>query len=387
MSAAPPDGDPPKPRLVDDGAAAAVEDEDSLDPQPTAADGSVAIGMDAEPAPPAARRDRARARGARPPRDRAEIVADLAREMALTAEKLVRDEASVADMKLLNAALKELRYAFRVFADYRGIRKVSTFGSARTPPEHPSYRQAHEFSRRLADLGYMVITGAGGGIMRACNEGSGRERSFGINIRLPFEQAPNEFIHRDPKLVNFKYFFTRKLLFVKEADAVAVFPGGFGTHDEGFESLTLLQTGKSKIVPVVFVDAPGGHYWKTWRDYVEDHLLKENLISPADMRFFKVTDDLDEAIAEITGFYRRYHSSRYVRDRLVIRVTEPLSDAKLVALNQEFADIVIGDPIVQTSALPEEAGEPEIAELPRLVFEFGRRHFGRLRMLIDAVNS
>jgi len=369
-------------RAAADGAA---EEDESLEPQPTADDGSVAIGMDAEPAPPGA--GRPRARGQRPTRDRAAIVDEIAREMALTVEKLAREEASVADMKLLNAALKELRHAFRVFAGYRDIRKVSTFGSARTPPEHPAYRQAHEFSRRLADLGYMVITGAGGGIMRACNEGSGRDRSFGINIRLPFEQAPNEFIHRDPKLVNFKYFFTRKLMLVKEADAIALFPGGFGTHDEGFESLTLLQTGKSKLVPVVFIDAPGGHYWKTWRDYVDAHLLQENLISPADMRLFKVTDDLDEAIAEITGFYRRYHSSRYVRQRLVLRLTERLSDARLAALNEEFADIVVGDPIVQTSALPEEAGEPEIAELPRLVFEFGRRHFGRLRMLIDAVNS
>jgi hypothetical protein len=307
--------------------------------------------------------------------------------MASTAQKLLRDQVGVADMKLLNAALKELRYAFRVFASYRDIRKVSTFGSARTPPEHPAYRQAHEFSRRLADLGYMVITGAGGGIMRACQEGSGRARSFGINIRLPFEQAPNEFIHRDPKLVNFKYFFTRKLMFVKEADAIALFPGGFGTHDEGFESLTLLQTGKSKLVPVVFIDAPGGHYWRTWRDYVERHLLMEDLISPADMRLFKVTDDLDEAIAEITGFYRRYHSSRYVRNQLVIRLSEPLPPGRLESINEEFADIVIGDPIVQTSALPEEAGEPEIADLPRLVFTFGRRHFGRLRMLIDALNA
>jgi uncharacterized protein (TIGR00730 family) len=274
-----------------------------------------------------------------------------------------------------------------VFADYRGIRKVSTFGSARTPPDDPAYRQAHEFARRLADQGYMVITGAGGGIMRACQEGSGRERSFGINIRLPFEQAPNEFIHRDPKLVNFKYFFTRKLMFVKEADAIALFPGGFGTHDEGFESLTLLQTGKSKLVPVVFVDAPGGTYWQTWRDYVVDHLLKPSLISPADMRLFKITDDLDEAISEITRFYRRYHSSRYVGQLLVLRLTEPLSEARLAALNQEFADIVLGDPIVQSAALPEEAGEPEIAQLPRLVFEFGRRHFGRLRMLIDEINA
>jgi len=350
-----------------------------------AADEPVTIGMETESAPAAvvpARGTRARAL-----RSREEIVAELAAEMAATAQKLVHDQVGVADMKLLNAALKELRYAFRVFAGFRDIRKVSTFGSARTPPEHPAYRQAHEFSRRLADLGYMVITGAGGGIMRACQEGSGRERSFGINIRLPFEQAPNEFIHRDPKLVNFKYFFTRKLMFVKEADAIALFPGGFGTHDEGFESLTLLQTGKSKLVPVVFIDAPGGHYWRTWRDYVERHLLLEDLISPADMRLFKVTDDLDEAIAEITGFYRRYHSSRYVRNQLVIRLAEPLPPGRLDAINEEFADIVVGDPMVQTSALPEEAGEPEIADLPRLVFQFGRRHFGRLRMLIDALNA
>jgi len=358
----------------------------ALEPQPIAADGSVAIGMDAEPAPPP-RSGRAR-KAPREPLSHAALVAELASGIAFTAEKLVRDDTGVADMKLLNAALKELRYAFRVFARYRGIRKVSTFGSARTPADHPAYRQAHEFARRIADEhGFMVITGAGGGIMRACNEGSGRERSFGINIRLPFEQAPNEFIYRDPKLVNFKYFFTRKLMFVKEADAIALFPGGFGTHDEGFEALTLLQTGKSKLVPVVFVDAPGGHYWKQWRDYVVDHLLDESLISPADMRLFKVTDDVEEAVAEITTFYRRYHSSRYVRDRLVVRLVEPLSDVRLAALNEEFADIVVGDPIVQTTVLPEEAGEPEIAHLPRLVFEFGRRQFGRLRMLIDAINA
>jgi len=359
----------------------------ALEPQPVASDGSVAIGMDAEPAPPPAPRGRAR-QTRREGLSHDEFVAELAAEIAGTAGKLVRDGVGIADLKLLNAALKEMRYAFRVFARYRGIRKVSTFGSARTPADHPAYRQAHEFARRIADEhGYMVITGAGGGIMRAANEGSGRERSFGINIRLPFEQAPNEFIHRDPKLVNFKYFFTRKLMFVKEADAIALFPGGFGTHDEGFEALTLLQTGKSKLVPVVFVDAPGGRYWKQWRDYVVDHLLNESLISPADMRLFKVTDDVEEAIAEITTFYRRYHSSRYVRDRLVIRLVEPLSDVRVASLNEEFADIVVGDPIVQTGALPEEAGEPETAQLPRLVFTFARRQFGRLRMLIDAINA
>jgi len=325
--------------------------------------------------------------GPRGARRREHVVREIADEIAATAEKLVRDQVGIADIKLINTALKEMRYAFRVFARYKDFRKVSTFGSARTPPGSPCYEQAHEFSRRLADAGYMVITGAGPGIMRACNEGSGRDRSFGINIRLPFEQAANDIINDDPKLVNFKYFFTRKLMFVKEADAIALFPGGFGTHDEGFEALTLLQTGKSKLVPVVFVDAPGGHYWKQWRDYVVDHLLDESLISPADMRLFKVTDDVEEAVAEITTFYRRYHSSRYVRDRLVVRLVEPLSDVRLAALNEEFADIVVGDPIVQTTVLPEEAGEPEIAHLPRLVFEFGRRQFGRLRMLIDAINA
>jgi uncharacterized protein (TIGR00730 family) len=366
-----------------DAPAADAPGSDPLDPQP-AADGSVTIGMDGEPAIEVAGAAPVPGRGVR---GREEMVAELAAEISATAQKLVRDRASVADMKLLNAALKELRYAFQVFARYGTIRKVSTFGSARIAPHHPAYRQAHEFSRRLADLGFMVITGAGGGIMRACQEGSGRERSFGINIRLPFEQAPNEFIHRDPKLVNFKYFFTRKLMFVKEADAIALFPGGFGTHDEGFESLTLLQTGKSKLVPVVFIDAPGGHYWRTWHAYVTDHLLREGLVSPSDMRLFKVTDDLDEAIAEITGFYRRYHSSRYVRDLLVIRIASPLSEKALADLNHEFADIVRGDPIVQRTALPEEAGEPDLAALPRLVFGFGRRNFGRLRMLIDAINA
>jgi uncharacterized protein (TIGR00730 family) len=350
-----------------------------------------AIGMGAEEAPPApkaspvisAGNGAVRVAAAR----RARAAELLATEIGDTAGKLLRDGASVADMRLISAALKEMRYAFRVFAPYRSVRKVSIFGSARTPESHPAYRHAHEFARRLADLGFMVITGGGPGIMRASQAGSGRQRSFGINIRLPFEQEPNEFIHRDPKLVNFKYFFTRKLLFVKEADAIALFPGGFGTHDEGFESLTLVQTGKSRPVPIVFVDAPGGAYWQTWRRYVEDHLLAEGLVSPADMRLFKVTDDLDCAIEEITRFYRRYHSSRYVGDRLVLRLSSPIDEGALARLNADYADIVARDEIRQVDALREEAHEPELATLPRLVFHFTRRHFGRLRMLIDAVNE
>ena len=329
----------------------------------------------------------ARTRRADEPRSREDIVQDIATDIAETAQKLVTDRTSVADMKLIHSSLKELRRAFRVFSHYEGMRKVSTFGSARTPPGSPQYEQAREFSRRIADAGFMVITGAGPGIMRACNEGPGRDRSFGINIRLPFEQSANDIIDNDPKLITFKYFFTRKLMFVKEADAIALFPGGFGTHDEGFESLTLLQTGKARPLPVVFIDAPGGTYWKTWKRYIERHLLKEGLISKADMRLFLVTDDLDVAIEEIEHFYSRYHSSRFVGDRLVLRLTSPLSRETIADLNDEYGDILAHGKIHQTNALPEEAAERELAELPRLVFHSARRHFGRLRMLIDDVND
>lgn len=341
--------------------------------------GEVPVGMEAE-----APTRRARDGGGRP---RDEVVREIASDIAETAQKLVGDRTSVADMKLIHSSLKEMRRAFRVFAQYEGMRKVSTFGSARTPPGSPAYEQAREFSLRMADAGYMIITGAGPGIMRACNEGSGRDRSFGINIRLPFEQSANDIIDKDPKLVTFKYFFTRKLMFVKEADAIALFPGGFGTHDEGFESLTLIQTGKSRPLPVVFIDAPGGSYWKTWKRYVRRHLLNEGLISEADMRLFKVTDDLDQAIHEITHFYSRYHSSRFVGDRLVLRLNTPLSKETIAALNDEYGDIVARGKIHLAKALPEEANEPELAELPRLVFHSARRHFGRLRMLIDDIND
>jgi uncharacterized protein (TIGR00730 family) len=308
------------------------------------------------------------------------------REILLTVMRLVRDRASVGDLKLINTALKEMRYAFKVFAPYRHIRKVSTFGSARTKETAPAYKQAKEFAARICGEGFMLLTGAGGGIMRACQEGSGRERSFGVNIRLPWEQSPNEFIDRDPKLVSFKYFFTRKLIFVKEADAIVLFPGGFGTHDEGFESLTLVQTGKSRPMPIVFLDAPRGTYWKTWRRYVEDHLLRRGLVSADDMTLFKVTDKIDEAIAEIRGFYRVYHSSRYVGHRFVIRLNVALPPALVADLNRDFADVLEDGVFEVGGALPGEEGEPEIAHLPRLVFRFNRTRFGRLRAMIDHIN-
>ena len=310
----------------------------------------------------------------------------LVREMMETCLKLLRDRTRLGDVKLLNAALRELRYAFKVFAPYAHVRKISAFGSARTPREAPPARTAYEFSRRIADEGFMIITGAGGGIMRACQEGAGRERSFGVNIRLPFEQEPNEFINKDPKLLTFRYFFTRKLMFVKEADAAIFFPGGFGTHDEAYESLTLIQTGKTKPMPIVFLDAPRGTYWKTWKRYVEEHLLRHRLISEEDMSLFLVTSSVDAAVAEIKGFYSIYHSARTVGRKLVLRLNRPVDEKLVEKLTREFADILLGGEIVQTAALEEERDEPELAALPRLVLTFNRTNFGRLRQLIDRLN-
>jgi uncharacterized protein (TIGR00730 family) len=307
--------------------------------------------------------------------------------MLETCLKLLRDGARLGDVKLLNAALRELRYAFKVFAPYRNVRKVSIFGSARTKQDAPQSRAALEFARRITEAGFMVITGAGGGIMHACQEGAGKERSFGVNIRLPFEQGANEVISNDPKLLTFRYFFTRKLMFIKEAEAAALFPGGFGTHDEAYECLTLVQTGKTHPLPIVFIDAPRGTYWKTWKRYVEDHLLRQRLISPEDMSLFKVTSSVDEAVAEITGFYRVYHSSRNVGRYLALRLNRPVSDELVAALQREFRDIVVSGELVQRAALDDEDDEPEIAALPRLVFHFDRTHFGRLRQLIDRLNA
>ena len=309
------------------------------------------------------------------------------REMVETSLKLLRDGTGMGDLKILNAALRELRYAFKVFDPYRSVRKVSCFGSARTPPSAPVYRAAREFAHKIADRGYMVITGGGDGVMRACQEGAGRERSFGANIRLPFEQEPNEFIQNDPKLVTFRYFFTRKLIFVKEADAVALFPGGFGTHDEGYEVLTLVQTGKGRPLPIVFVDTPRGTFWKTWLRYVHDHLLRAKLISEADLALFKVTTSADEAVDEITGFYRVYHSSRLVGSDFVIRLEHRIAPRLVRDLSREFRDLLAAGEIVQTAALPDEREqEPELDHLPRLAFRLVQGRAGRLRQLIDRVN-
>ena len=308
-------------------------------------------------------------------------------EMLISAVRTSRGAVTEGDFKTMNRTLKEMRVSNEVFYPYRNCRKVAVFGSARTDPEEPEYKAAVEFSQKMRDAGFMTITGAGPGIMAAGNEGAGRANSFGLNITLPFEASANAFISGDEKLVDFDYFFTRKLSFVKEADAVAAFPGGFGTMDEIFETLTLIQTGKVSIYPLVLVDAKGGTYWKFWQQFNVEHLSRLKLISDDDFHLYKVFDDVDDAIAEIVQFYSNFHSYRYCGDHLVIRMQKKLSDAKMKFLEEEFADIVKSGGFEQTGALPEEDQEEELAQLPRLVFRHRRRNFGRLRKLIDEINS
>ena len=312
---------------------------------------------------------------------------ELIEEMVGTVLRMAQDRMSVADLKMYNRSLKELRYAARLFAQYTGVRKVSVFGSARTHPDAPEFLAAVEFSHRMCEQGYMIITGGGDGIMGAAQQGAGREQSFGLNIRLPFEQSANVTIEGDPKLVNFNYFFTRKLNFMKESHAIALFPGGFGTMDEGFEALTLLQTGKAKMIPLVLVDEPNGHYWKTWYDFMQGHLLKLGLISEEDMSLFRVTTNIEEAVSEIINFYKVYQSSRYVGDQMVIRLARRLTPDALTRLNDSFRDMLSKGRFFQGTALRAERNEPEMANLPRLIFSPHRRNFGRMRLLIDAINA
>ena len=311
---------------------------------------------------------------------------ELVEGIMITALKMVRDKIGVADMKLVNRSLNELRYAARTFQPYRHARKVCVFGSARTAPDAGEFLAAEEFTRKMRGHGYMTITGGGDGIMGAAQRGAGRDFSFGLNIRLPFEQRANETIHGDDKLINFNYFFTRKLNFVKESHAIVLFPGGFGTMDEGFEVLTLMQTGKARIFPLVLVDKPGGTYWQTLFKFVTDYLLKSGLISEDDLNLFHGAADVDEAVAHILQFYKNYRSYRWVGNRMVVRLQHRITDAALQKLATDFADVLATGTIMQTRALPEEANEPEIADLPRLVFTPHRRNFGRIRCLIDGIN-
>jgi len=312
---------------------------------------------------------------------------DMVGEIIETSLKLLRDQTNRADIKLINKSLKELRYAMKVFAPYREVRKVSIFGSARTPESHGDYKAAAAYGRAMANEGWMVITGAGGGIMAAGHGGAGADPSFGLAIRLPFEQSTNVHIANDPKLINFKYFFTRKLMFVRSSHAIAMFPGGFGTMDEGFEVLTLVQTGKSVPMPIVYVDPPGGDFWPSWQKMVDHQLLKRGLIGHDDLRLYKMTDDVDEAVREVTHFYSNYHSVRYFKDDLLMRLQRKPTEEQVEEINAKFSDIVVKGGYKVSAALPCERDEPTLAHLHRLVFNFNKRDHGRLRILIDHLND
>jgi hypothetical protein len=312
----------------------------------------------------------------------------IVREMILSALKAGQENRGRADLKLMNASLKEMRFTTKIFSAYRDKRKVTIFGSARTARASPAYRMALDLGRQLAAAGYMVITGGGPGIMQAANEGAGPEHSFGVNIRLPFEQKPNPVLENNPRSIFYKYFFNRKVAFVKEAHAVALFPGGFGTLDEAMETLTLVQTGKRDPLPLVLVEPPGEGYWAGWHDFIDSRLFAPGRIDTDDLSLFEIVASVEDAVARIDRFYRRYHSLRYVNGRCVLRLTAPLSSEQTRGLEAEFDDLlVVGGRIQASTALPEEADQPEIAHLPRLLVDFDRHRFGRLRQLIDRING
>ncbi len=312
---------------------------------------------------------------------------DAVADIIENALKILTDVQDTGDVRVIQTAIRELRYAYRLFAPYSQTRKVTIFGSARTAPNKQEYQQAVEFGQKIVKAGFMVITGAGPGIMQAGHEGAGPENSFGANIRLPWEQSANPVIREDKKLITFKYFFTRKLIFIRHSDAIVLFPGGFGTMDEGYEAITLMQTGKSQLMPLVLVDKPGGTYWKTWDKQVREHLLRDQLISPDDLNLYRITDNADEAVKLVTRFYRNFHSTRFVKELFIIRLKHAPTETAIEALNEDFADIIVGPPIKCIEPTPEEREDNDHLDLPRIAFGFNRRDYGRLRQLIDVLNS
>jgi uncharacterized protein (TIGR00730 family) len=311
----------------------------------------------------------------------------LYRDIFLNALKCHRDELDILDLKIINRALAEFRHAACVFKPYRLLRKVSIFGSAREPKGGPYYELAVRFAHRLVEKGFMVITGAASGIMKAGIEGAGLRNSFGVNILLPFERGLAKTIRDDPKVVRFKYFFTRKIFFVMEADAVTLFPGGFGTHDEGFEVLTLLQTGKTPPMPVVLMELPGENYWETWDRFIKRQLLARGFISAEDLSFYRIARTPEEAVDCITSYYSTYHSLRQVRDKLVIRLEKELKDDQVRRLSDLFQDLIESGRIFKTAALPEEKDEPKLRSKPRIAFSYNRKSAGRLNEMIMTINE
>lgn len=314
---------------------------------------------------------------------------DLIREILTTVVLLAKEDQDRLDLKITSAALAEMREAFGVFRPYRHHHKLTMFGSARTRPDDPLYAQARDLAGRIAARDWMVVTGAGPGIMAAGMEGAGRDLSIGVNIRLPFEQSANPFIADDPKLVEMKYFFTRKLMLIKESDAYVALPGGFGTLDETYELLTLLQTGKAMPAPVVLLDVPGGTYWSDWYSFLEGEVLAHGLIGAVDLGLFRITDSVEVAAEEIFGFYRSYHSLRYVGDRLVLRLRVAPTPSELEELDERFGDILVpgrgGYELVGPS--PAERAERDHLDLARVALPFDQLQLGRLRQLIDHLNA
>jgi uncharacterized protein (TIGR00730 family) len=311
----------------------------------------------------------------------------LLREILTTSVKLGKESVDRGDLKLVNNTLKELRYSFKVFSPYRAIKKVIIFGSARSESNSSEYKMAEDFSRRLTEKGYMVVTGGGPGVMEAGNKGAGSGKDFALNIRLPFEQMPNPYIDEKERLINFKYFFTRKLIFVKETDATALFPGGFGTLDEGFEMITLVQTGKSRPRPIVLMEPKGSTYWASWMNFVKSQLVKKGFIKKEDLSLFTIVKTPDQAIRCIEDFYRVYHSIRYVLGLAVLRLNREISEKTLNLINQEFKDILISGQIKTSPPTPKEIQENEFLNLPRLVMNFNLRDYGRLCEMIRVINK
>lgn len=311
----------------------------------------------------------------------------LLREILTTVVKLGMESNDKGDLKLVNNALKELRYSFKIFSPYRNVKKAIIFGSARAKNTSPEYKMAEEFARKLTEKNYMIVTGGGSGVMEGGNKGARGGKEFALNIHLPFEQKPNPYIYEKEKIINFKYFFTRKLIFMKETDATTLFPGGFGTHDEGFEALTLIQTGKSKPRPIVMMEPKGSTYWASWKRFINNEFVKNGYIDKEDFNLFYISKNVDDAIKYIEDFYKIYHSIRYISGLTVLRLNKSLSDKTIKLINKEFKDILTSGEIRLSGPIKEEVQRGEYPDLPRLVMHFNLRDYGRLCKMIRIINQ
>ena len=310
---------------------------------------------------------------------------EILHDMLYNVGQLRSEKLDILELRLLNTAFKELRYALKIFKPYRDVPKAAVFGSARTTTDHASFKIAEDFGRKLAKKNWMIITGGARGIMEAAMVGDGAKNSCGLTLMLPFEQTANPVILGNQKLIFFKYFFTRKLMFLKESQSTVLFPGGFGTFDEGFESFTLVQTGKAKPRPLVLADAPKSGYWAALLEFLKVHMAGERLISPRDLSLIRHCQDMDQAVNEVTHFYENYDSSRFFKDYYLIRLKKRISDAALAQLSVEFKDMFTQGGIERLTDVGEDQrGNPA---LERITFRFDRASYSRLRELIDRLND